>query len=356
MTDEVNAAAPAVSVIMPVYNAGNYLRIAIDSVLAQSFRDFELILVDDGATDGSGDVCDEYARNDARVRVMHGRNGGICAARNAGVAMAQGRWLAFCDHDDFCEKDWLGAMLAAVDGADLRVVKCGFSEYSRRVDGFVRLKEVNAARPDCLWDTGQFRGEAGYLLYFDLSRTLWNGIYRRDFWLERGFRFDESFKSGGEDCSLAIDILAAAGHGAWVGRSLYRHYTNEGISTSAAYHPELLGQYLAIAERELEAFGFSTFQERYQSFKRWNRGAYGNVMRTDGCDLTVAEKARWLQKYYDRLVGRDLEPSFTGTYLFRRIGVWLLRRGMGRIYLFLCAAIMWKDSFHGELKEGGKNA
>ena len=353
--DEAKSAAPVVSVIMPVYNAGAYLRAAVDSILAQTFRDFELILVDDGATDGSGDVCDEYARTDARVCVRHGRNGGISASRNVGVAMARGGWLAFCDHDDFCEEDWLGAMLAAAD-ADLRVVKCGFSEYHRRADGPVRLMEVYAVRPDCFWDTGQFRGEAGYQLYFDLSRTLWNGIYRRDFWLERGFRFDESFKSGGEDCSLAIDILAAAGRGACVGRSLYRHYTNEGVSTSSAYHPELLGQYLAIAERELEVFGFDTFPERYMSFKRWNWGAYRNVMRKDGCDLSLAEKAGWLQRYYDRLVGRGAKPVFTGRYLFRRIGVWLLRHGMSHVYLFLCGAMMWKDACLRRLIGGGKNA
>ncbi len=355
MTDEMKAAVPVVSVIMPVYNAGDYLRAAIESVLAQSFRDIELILVDDGATDGSGGVCDEYARNDARVRVRHVRNGGICAARNVGIAMARGRWLAFCDHDDLCEEDWLGAMLAAA-AADLRVVKCGFSECRRRADGSVRQVDVYAARPDCLWDTGQFRGEAGYLLYFDLSRTLWNGIYRRDFWLERGFRFDESFKSGGEDCSLAIDILAAAGRGAWVGRPLYRHYANEGVSTSAAYHPELLGQYLAIAERELEVFGFDTFSERYQSFRRWSQGAFKYVMCADGCDLSASEKARWLQRYYDRLVGRGSQPLFTGRYLFRRIGVWLLRRGAGRVYLLLCGAMTWKDSSLKRMKGGEKDA
>ena len=106
---------PLISVIMPVYNPGRYFRAAVDSVLAQTLTDFELLLIDDGSTDGSGAICDEYAARDLRVRVKHGRNGGICASRNAGLDLAQGDWLAFCDHDDCVEPDWLATLHEAAE-------------------------------------------------------------------------------------------------------------------------------------------------------------------------------------------------------------------------------------------------
>ena len=89
-----------VSVIMPVYNSGEYLQTAVDSILSQSLKDIELILVDDGSTDGSSEKCDEYAKKDKRVVVIHQKNGGICNARNAALNIARGEYIGFSDHDD----------------------------------------------------------------------------------------------------------------------------------------------------------------------------------------------------------------------------------------------------------------
>ena len=98
MMDENNV--PKVSVIVPVYNSEKYLPETIDSILNQKFADFELILIDDGSKDSSGVICDSYAAKDSRVRVIHKENGGICSARNAGLKIARGEYLAFCDNDD----------------------------------------------------------------------------------------------------------------------------------------------------------------------------------------------------------------------------------------------------------------
>ena len=95
---------PIVSVIVPVYKVEPYLRRCVDSILAQTFTDFELILVDDGSPDNSGAICDEYTGKDPRVRVIHQNNGGPSNARNAGLRVACGEYLYFCDSDDFIEK------------------------------------------------------------------------------------------------------------------------------------------------------------------------------------------------------------------------------------------------------------
>lgn len=96
-----------ISVIVPVYNAEKYLARCVDSVLAQSFDDFELILVDDGSNDGSGAICDKYATRDSRVKVLHKKNGGVSAARESGIAQARGEYIAFIDADDYIAEDYL---------------------------------------------------------------------------------------------------------------------------------------------------------------------------------------------------------------------------------------------------------
>lgn len=92
---------PKISVIVPVFNAEKYLHQCIDSILLQSYTDFELLLIDDGSTDKSGEICDEYASKDDRVRVFHKENGGVSSARNLGLDNARGEWVTFVDSDDY---------------------------------------------------------------------------------------------------------------------------------------------------------------------------------------------------------------------------------------------------------------
>ena len=96
-----------ISIIVPVYKAVKFLHQCVDSILGQTFSDWELLLVDDGSPDRSGEICDEYGKIDDRIRVIHKKNGGVSSARNAGLDVAQGKWLAFVDSDDWCEPDYL---------------------------------------------------------------------------------------------------------------------------------------------------------------------------------------------------------------------------------------------------------
>lgn len=98
---------PKISVIVPVYNVEPYLRKCVDSILNQNFTDFELLLIDDGSTDCSGMICDEYANRDSRVKVFHTANRGVSAARNLGIGKASAEWITFVDSDDWVEKEYL---------------------------------------------------------------------------------------------------------------------------------------------------------------------------------------------------------------------------------------------------------
>ena len=109
---------PKISVIVPVYNAEKYLHRCIDSILAQTFADFELLLINDGSKDSSGTICDEYAAKDSRVRVFHKENGGVSSARNCGLDNAIGKWITFVDSDDWVKLDYLYSMISQAD-ADL---------------------------------------------------------------------------------------------------------------------------------------------------------------------------------------------------------------------------------------------
>lgn len=99
--------SPKISIIIPVYNAEKYLRQCLDSVLAQTYTDFEVLLIDDGSTDASGKICDEYAAKDTRFTVFHKENGGVSAARNLGIENAKGEWITFVDSDDYIDEGFL---------------------------------------------------------------------------------------------------------------------------------------------------------------------------------------------------------------------------------------------------------
>lgn len=117
---------PIISVIVPVYNTGSYLPKCVDSILAQTEKNIELILVDDGSSDNSGTICDEYAAKDSRVRVIHKQNAGVSEARNDGVRAAQGQFIAFVDADDWIEPNMYERLLQEQRRTNSELVFCGF--------------------------------------------------------------------------------------------------------------------------------------------------------------------------------------------------------------------------------------
>lgn len=151
---------PKISVIVPVYNTEKYLRCCIDSILSQTYPNFELILVDDGSTDKSGTICDDYEDSDKRVRVAHIGNKGVSAARNNGIKMAKGAYLMFVDSDDHISPDMLEHMLERVVSENCDIAVCGFTytymDERKNKDMCVKTEFVGDSRSfikTAFWET-----------------------------------------------------------------------------------------------------------------------------------------------------------------------------------------------------------
>lgn len=202
-----------VSVILPVYNVEKYIREALDSVINQTYKNLEIILVDDGSPDSSGDICDEYAAKDDRIRVIHKENGGVSSARNAGIEMAAGDWIYFMDPDDWIEPDTLEAAvgMAAENGCDM----CMFDvEKVSRTRKTLRTFQC---------DGTVFRDPADekvFLAFACVIGAVWNIVTKADF--IKKLRFDESF-SIREDDIFKLQLYGTINSFCHVRKPLY-HY------------------------------------------------------------------------------------------------------------------------------------
>ena len=127
---------PVISVIVPVYNAEKYINRCIESILNQTFKDFELIIVDDGSKDNSGNICEEYARRDERIKVIHQENKGQASARNRGVLNAAGEWITFVDADDMIQSQMLEYLYRAVKSNNVKMAVCKLMENNECTDNF----------------------------------------------------------------------------------------------------------------------------------------------------------------------------------------------------------------------------
>lgn len=141
---------PAVSIIVPVYNVEPYLEFCVESLVHQTLRDIEIILVDDGSPDKSGQICDRLAKTDSRIRVIHKENGGLSSARNAGIAAATGDYIGFVDSDDWVEKDMYERLYSLIVEHDADIADCDMIETEKRE--FQSLEHTN--RVDVLDQNG----------------------------------------------------------------------------------------------------------------------------------------------------------------------------------------------------------
>lgn len=212
---------PTISVIVPVYNVEKYLQRCVDSILAQTFSDFELLLVDDGSPDNCGEICDWYATQDDRVRVIHQKNGGLSAARNAGIDWAfsnsDSQWLNFIDSDDWVHPKYLETLYAAVKETQLKVSICGFYKAQGETQTIDETQLTSR-----IWDTEE--------LYCRRSLvSAWGKLYERNAFLSIRFPIGKLH----EDAFVIHRILFLYPQVAYIESPLYMYFFNpDGIMRS----------------------------------------------------------------------------------------------------------------------------
>ena len=174
----MNETTPKISVIVPVYKAEAYLHRCVDSILAQTFQDFEVLLIDDGSPDRSGEMCDEYARKDRRVRVFHKENGGVSSARQCGMDHAQGEYTIHADPDDWVEPMMLEELYKKAKEEDADMVICDFYEERKNKTIYIRQQPSSLDHEIVLCE-----------LFQQLHGSCWNKLVRRVCYKEFGVRF-----------------------------------------------------------------------------------------------------------------------------------------------------------------------
>lgn len=205
---------PVISVIVPVYKAAHSLQRCIDSILMQKFKNFELLLIDDGSPDQSGCICDNYAYKDSRIKVFHQKNSGVSAARNKGLNEAQGKWLTFVDADDYLGEHFFNIKSAST--VDLLLQK-------KKTFGNTEIIEEY---PKQIWHGADMKNFLNRNAQNELFRAPWGKFMRTSVIQENNIRFDTRYRLG-EDALFMLDFLACCSGIQSIGTSYYMYYLAE---------------------------------------------------------------------------------------------------------------------------------
>ncbi len=237
---------PTISIIIPAYNTEPYLARCLDSVISQSFTDFEVLLIDDGSTDTSGKICDEYASRDERIRVFHKPNGGVSSARNVGLKEAKGEWIYFVDADDEVLPNGLQALVDGIS-EDVDVVMGGLEKCDENGKGVYEMEKG----PEFL------TRKDGILINYGVSKVCtgnwgWMTIrlFRNSIIRENNLFFDSDVVYN-EDELFVVRYLCSCNHGTthYINTSVYRYYESASSvmeSTKRYFNPKILTSFASL--------------------------------------------------------------------------------------------------------------
>ena len=213
-----------ISVIVPVYNVEEYLPRCVDSILAQSYENLEIILVDDGTKDNCDKICDEYAEKDPRIKVIHKENGGLSSARNAGIDVAKGEYLGFVDSDDWIEPEMYEAMLSLAKKYDVRLVCAGRYDFSSRRNektvGLCPKTEEVISGMELLGRTFTWDG---------CDSAAWDKLYHRSLFEEIRYPLGQI----SEDVAMFYKLAELVDRAAMCDKPFYNYYHRPGSITTA---------------------------------------------------------------------------------------------------------------------------
>lgn len=218
---------PKVSIIVPVYNVEPYIERCIDSILEQTYTDFELILVDDGSPDDCGAICDFYARQDTRVKVIHVSNGGVSHARNVGLEHVQGKYVTFVDSDDYCDKDYLQALLFNIEKKNADIVQSGYIIVN---DCYSVLQERSRRYFDIVIgsDADRVKHLIENVLYYGNGWEVWSSMFVNELIQKNRIRFCETCENYAEDLCFMLEYLLYCNRAVSIEESHYCYVQHSG--------------------------------------------------------------------------------------------------------------------------------
>lgn len=225
-----------ISVILPIYNSEKYLKKCIDSIKNQTYKDLEIILVNDGSTDNSPKICDEYAKIDKRIKVIHQKNGGQATARNAGLDASKGEYIAFVDSDDYIEKDMYELLLSMIEESHSDIAICGHKEvFEDESISSVEIFEKEMLDTEALWQE----------IFGNLNNAVWNKLFKKE--LIGELRFPVGMIHG-EDLIFNLNYLLNCKSGIKNNTAKYYYVQRTGSVTNSGFSEKKLTE---IATKDL---------------------------------------------------------------------------------------------------------
>lgn len=215
---------PKISVIVPVYNGEKYLCMALDSLVNQTYENLEIIVIDDGSTDSTGEICDRYKTENENVIVIHQKNQGVSAARNAGLEKASGELIGFCDGDDTIDEDYFEYLYNQMMENDSDISSCCFEIISEKITFIPKSVEGKH-----LWNNDEF---IRYLFTGDISIAIYDKLFRRE--VLDGIRFPENLVIN-EDKYFCFLAAMNAEKISYERVAKYHYYRREGTASMSAF-------------------------------------------------------------------------------------------------------------------------
>lgn len=297
--------APLLSIIVPVYKVENYLPKCMDSILAQTFTDFELILVDDGSPDDCPALCDAAAAKDARIRVIHQKNGGLSAARNAGLDAARGAWIGFVDSDDYIAPEMYEVLYQAVQSTGADLALCDYAEVDETgapcQSMHIRLEKKDFTGRDLLKNATD-----------STIQPAWNKLYRRAVFAQ--LRYPEGKLN--EDLFLIPEICLNTQKAVVVPKALY-YYVQRGGSIMSGNKTLRLFDAAEAAQRYWDCLVENAAYDALANAAKFTMGSVSRVYRQLPPVLRKAPRSREMLRMQFEVV------NHTRRYCTVPGGLWL---------------------------------
>ena len=295
-----------VSIIVPIYNIEGYIRECIDSILAQTYSDFELILVDDGSPDNCGRICDEYAEKDVRIKVIHKENGGLTSARNAGLSVAKGDWIMHVDGDDWIEPDMIESLIEAAKATEADLVFGDYMKYGP-YSGNHKLPT---------WSNDKKDSMSRYIAY--MMTTIWGSIAKRSLYTEHCLKSPDGV-SYCEDFHLIVRLCHFAKKIVNVHRPFYHYrYRPTSIMSNMSRKTEADEQW--VYQDTIRFFKEQGVYEDYRKVMSWRvlKGAQELL-------LDPSEHQRFMELFND---GKEFIFSCPFVNKKKKILAWLITHNL----------------------------